>query len=54
METKKPELMPSTLDTVMAKKLRQTPRLTCETEANDAQKIFSPFDAGPFGPSSVS
>jgi hypothetical protein len=35
-----------------AKKLWQTPRLTCETEANDAQKRLTPIESDGFsGPS---
>jgi hypothetical protein len=52
METSKPDQMtPSTPDTIAAKKPWQTPRLTCETEANSAQKTPLPIDVGPEGPS---
>jgi hypothetical protein len=45
METSKPDQMtPSTPDTIAAKKPWQTPRLTCETDANSAQKASEPFD----------
>jgi type IV pilus biogenesis protein CpaD/CtpE len=54
METRKPDqMMPQTSDAIAAKKPWQTPRLTCETEANSAQKIANPLDTlGPTnGPS---
>jgi hypothetical protein len=54
METKKedPTMVPR--DPIAAKKPWQTPRLTCETEANGAQKIAALSDNGItvlFGPS---
>jgi hypothetical protein len=53
METEKPDqMMPSTPDTIAAKKPWQTPRLTCETDANRAQKFALSVDViAPFGPS---
>jgi hypothetical protein len=53
METRKPDQMtPSTPDTIAAKKPWQTPRLTCETEANGAQKFDLTAEVlGDFGPS---
>jgi hypothetical protein len=54
METRKPDQMtPSTPDTIAAKKPWQTPRLTCETEANSAQKILTINESftEPVGPS---
>ena len=48
METRKPDQMtPSTPDTIAAKKPWQTPRLTCETETNSAQKIGATSKAAP-------
>jgi hypothetical protein len=54
METRKPDqMMPSTPDTIAAKKPSQTPRLTCETDANSAQKISAVGESatGPYGSS---
>jgi hypothetical protein len=51
METKKEYPIIVQRDPIAAKKPWQTPRLTCETEANSAQKIFLPDDITGFGPS---
>jgi hypothetical protein len=53
METKKedPTMVPR--DPIAAKKPWQTPRLTCETDANSAQKVIAGNDTTlfPLGPS---
>jgi hypothetical protein len=51
MEPKKMDLMITQRGEISAKKPWQTPRLTCETEANSAQKIPLPIDVGVNGPS---
>jgi hypothetical protein len=52
METRKPDqMMPSTPAPVAAKKPWQTPRLTCETKANSAQKTPFMQDVVGIGPS---
>jgi hypothetical protein len=44
METKKEDPTMVQRDPIATKKPWQTPRLTCETEANSAQKVILPFD----------
>ena len=53
METKKEDPMMVQRDPNEAKKPWQTPRLTCETDANGAQKLLLVLETSPafFGPS---